>query len=636
MHFSLGSPLSDRRTAYLLVGIVAAGIYLNSLPNRFAYDDPLVIENNEAIHSLETLPGALLEPYWPVLYGRELGLWRPVTTGLFGLQWVAGGGEPMVFHAVNVVAHVATSLLVLVLLLELLSLAAAFAGALLFAVHPVHVEAVANVVGQAEILSTACVLGACLAHLRAGPRPGWKTALVVGGLYMVGFGVKESAVTLPGLVFLLDAARRRIGFRELPEYLTAQWRTYLAMLGVAAAMLVARYQILGSIASPFAPLGADLLTEIPRIWTLGEVWVHYVRLWVFPLDLSSDYSPGVIPISIGWHVENVLGVGLALAVLALSLHAWRRPHMEPGRDTARALAFGVVWFLIAISPVSNTIFVSGVVLAERTLYLPSVGLAAATGWVVVRLARDRVRVAWAGLTVAVLASSVQVWTRNPEWYDSETVMMTLIRDYPQSGRSQWVLGDLLMSQGRTSEALLAYRAAIDELGTHYRLMTEIAQKLMRDGHYPAAEVLLRLAAQESPEFPNAHGHLALVRAEYGDAEGTEMYARRTLERFADDPTRHHLLAWALAAQGRYDEARDARARALEMARAVFWQQYVYEAYMKREAGDTVGLRAALDSAWDRVYSDVGRAALDSVRVSEFGLESLLADPGEASAGPASR
>lgn len=636
MGLSLGSPLTDRRTAYLLVGIVAAAVYLNSLPNRFAYDDLHIIEGNESVHSLETLPGAMLQPYWPGPYGPELGLWRPVTTGLFGLQWVAGGGEPMLFHAVNVVMHVVASLLVLALLLELLTLGASFAGAVLFAVHPVHVEAVANVVGQAEIVSTACVLGACLVHIRAGPRPGWRTALVVGLLYLVGFGAKEGAVTLPGLVFLLDAARSRIGFRELPGYVAARWRTYLVMLLVAAAMLVARHQILGSIASPFAPLGAVMLTEVPRIWTLGEVWVHYVRLWVFPLDLSSDYSPGVIPISFGWHLEAVLGVGLALAVLALSLHAWRRPHMEPGRETARAFAFGVVWFLIAISPISNTIFVAGVVLAERTLYLPSVGLAVATGWVVVRLARDRARVAWAGLAVAVLASSVRVWTRNPDWYDSSTVMTVMIRDYPQSGRSQWVLGDVLLRRGRTSEGLLAYRAAIDLLGTDYQLMTEMARRLMREGRYATADVILRFAARESPELPTAHGRLALVRAEYGDAAGTEMYARRSLELFDADPTRHHLLAWALAAQGRYEEAREARARGLERAEAVFWQQYVYEAYMAREAGDTAGARAWLDSAWERVNSDIGRAALDSVRVSEFGLESLLAATEGDAAGSASR
>lgn len=616
----MGSPLKDRRTAYLLVGVVAAAVYLNALPNRFAYDDLQIVQRNTAIHSLETLPGALLEPYWPIEYGEDLGLWRPVTTALLGLQWVAGGGSPAVFHAFNVLAHVGVSLLVLALLVELMPLGAAFVGGLLFAVHPVHVEAVANIVGVSEIVSAGCLVAACLVHVRSGSRTRWGGALLIGLLYLLGFGAKESAVTLPAIIFLLDAARGRIALGDLPRYLAARWRVYAVMLGVAVSVLSGRYLVLGSLATAHAPMGADLLREIPRIWTLGEVWTHYVRLWVFPLDLSADYSPGVIPVSLGWHVENVLGVGLALLVLGLSLYAWRRSEMGRGRDTARAVAFGVVWFIITISPTSNTVVLSGILLAERTLYLPSVGLAAATGWLVVRLARERRRLAWVGLTVVVLAAGVRVWTRNPAWHDNATFFTVLIRDYPQSGRSQWVLGDVLLGRGQTSQALLAYRAAIDLLGTHYKLVTEISRKLMAEGHYRAAEVLLGFAAEDIPSYPLAHALLALVRAEYGDAEGAEANARRALA-LEEDGTRRHLLAWALAAQGRWEEAAATRARAEELGRAVFWQSYVYDAYMHQHAGDTVAAHAALDSAWERTFSDVGRAALDSVRMADFGLQS---------------
>ena len=83
----LGSPLRDVRSAYLLAGVVAGLVYLNALANGFAYDDIHIVENNTAIHQLETLPEALVTPYWPTMHGRELGLWRPVTTALFGRIW---------------------------------------------------------------------------------------------------------------------------------------------------------------------------------------------------------------------------------------------------------------------------------------------------------------------------------------------------------------------------------------------------------------------------------------------------------------------------------------------------------------------------------------------------------------------
>lgn len=624
---SLSFFLTDRRAAYALVSLVAGGIYLNALGNQFAYDDVHIVVQNTAVQSLDSLPEALTRPWWPGTYGRELGLWRPASTAALSLQYAASGGDPWLFHAVNVALHVVASLLVLALLYELLASAAALAGGLVFAVHPVHVEAVANIVGLAELLSTACVVAACLVHVRSGERSGWGASLSVGLLYLLGFGAKEGGVVLPGLIFLLDAARREIDLHDVRAYVARRWRVYLVMLAVSVGLLWGRHAVLGSLADPFAPLGASLLHELPRIWTLGEVWMHYVRLWVFPLDLSADYSPGVIPVSFGWKLENVLGVTLALVIMSLSWLAWRRPTMAAGRDTARAAAFGVVWFVIAISPISNTVFLSGILLAERTLYLPSVGLAAATGWLVVRLARERKRLAWGGLAAVVLASSIRVWTRNPSWRDTGTVLEAMIRDVPYSGRSQWVLGDQFLIGGRVSQALLSYRAAIDLLGTHYALLTEISTRLMGQGYFRAADGLLRLAIQERPDFPLAYALLALVRAEFGDAQEAEQYARRAVEIDPNDMARHHLLAWALAAQGRMEEAAEAREVGDSLGKTLFWMSYMYVAHERWAAGDTAAVHVAIDSAYSWVSSDVGRATLDSITVADFGFEPTV-EPGE--------
>jgi len=619
----LASPLRDRRTAYVLVGLIAGLVYLNSLPNRFAYDDLHIVERNDAIHSLATLPGALLQPYWPAAHGQELGLWRPVTTGLLGIQYVIGDGEPLIFHITNTLGHLLASLLVLALFLELMPLGAAFAGALIFAVHPVHAEPVANVVGLSEILSTCMVLGACLVHVRSGQTTSWRRAALLGILYVIGFGAKESAVTLPGVILLLDAARRDLTLRGIPAYISQRWRAYLAMLVGAVGMLAARMTILGSVANPLPPLGAGILKEIPRIWTLGDVWMHYVRLWVFPLDLSSDYTPDLLPISFGWHAGNSVGVGLMLLLLALAAVAWRRPVMSASSSTARTAAFGAIWFGITISPTSNTVFLAGVLLAERTLYLPSVGLAAATGWLVLRLARDRPRGAWVVLAIVVTLGAARTWARNPSWYDNATMFTALVRDYPQSGRAQWVLGDVALGRGNESDALRSYRAAVDLLDSDYELVTQIANKLMEVERYRAAEGLLRYAVRDQPDYPLAWSRLAFIRAELGDANGAEQAIRESLDRYPVDPTGNQVLAWALASQGRFVEASEARARAIDQGGITFWQTFVYDALVARTASDTLAVDAALDSAWTRAFQDRQRITLDSVRVAEFGLDALL-------------
>ena len=160
--------VKDRRAALLLVTVLAALVYANTIQNRFAYDDHHIVANNEAIQSLQTLPKAVVSPYWPGIYGKDNGLWRPTTQLILGLQWIASNGSPWLFHLTNLLGHAVVTALVLLLLAELMSLPGALLGALVFAVHPVHVEAVANIVGVGEIVSAMCfrVVGfACVVGL---------------------------------------------------------------------------------------------------------------------------------------------------------------------------------------------------------------------------------------------------------------------------------------------------------------------------------------------------------------------------------------------------------------------------------------------------------------------------------------
>lgn len=607
------SPFRSLRTAAALAAALGALVFANSLGNGFAYDDVHIVQENVAIQSLETLPGALLEPWWPGKYGEQLGLWRPTTTLVLGLQYAITGEDPRLYHAVNVAVHAAATAVVVALLAALMGLPSAFLGGLVFAAHPVHTEAVANVVGIAELLPALLYLLACLVHVRGPAATGWGRAAALGALYALAFGGKESAVTLPGALFLLDAARGRLAPADLPRYLRERWRLYALLAGVALALLAVRLQVLGSIADPFGPLGADLLAQVPRIWTLAEIWSHYVRLLVFPLDLSSDYSPNLIPISLGWNAANLTGLVLALGILAGALLAWRRPPLEAGADSPRVLGFGVVWFLVTMSPVANVLFLTGVLLAERTLYLPSVGFAAAVGWALVRLARRRPRTAVAVTAAALLLMAARTWERNPTWKDNITVFGTLIEDYPHSGRSQWIIGDMYFQKGNPEQGMVSYRAAIGLLGTHYQLVTEIAKKLTAAEYYDAAERLLVYAWEDHPEFSLAPALLAVIASERGDAPGTERWAREALARDDGSAVTHHLFAWALAEQGKWEEAARAREGAIARGESPHWQQWVSLAHLRANAGDTASAVRALDSAAVRAGTSTARRQVDSLR-----------------------
>ncbi len=607
------SPFRSVRTAAVLAGGLAAVVYANSLLNGFAYDDLNIILNNPGLHSLATLPHAIAAPYWPGEFAKQLGLWRPLTTAYLGLQWALSGSNPVLYHVVNVLGHVGVTVLVVLLLAELMSVPLAFLAGLVFAVHPVHVEAVSNVVGVSEVGSAFFFLLACLLHLRGDAETRWPRAISIGLLYAVAFGIKEGAVTLPAVLFLLDAARRRLGFSELAAYLRERWRIYTSLGLVAGVVLFLRFQVLGSIAHPFGPLGADLLAKIPRIWTLATVWSHWVRLWVFPLDLSSDYSPNVIPIELGWNGTNIAGLALALALLLIALLLWRRPEMRKGGDTARIAAFGVVWFVITISPVSNVLFISGVMLAERTFYLPSVGLSAATALLLVRFWEARPRAAVPVGVVCLALLGWRTWTRTPAWRDNNTIFLTMVKNHPESGRSQWVLGDLFLDQHRVHRALFSYREAIGILGSSYPLLTSIGRKLMVLQQYRAADALFRVAWQEDPTIPVAPANLAVIASEEGDAKDTERFCRITIGLGRDDAACYHLLAWAYATEGKWDLATKARRDAIARGQGDYWQQWESLAYLEWHRGDTASARTAFDSAVAKAQGRIALARVDSLR-----------------------
>lgn len=612
------SPWRSLRSAAVFAGASAVLVYLNALENDFAYDDVPIIAENPRIHSLQTLPEALTAPYWPGPLGKGLGLWRPATTGTFGLLWVLSDGTAVVYHLFNLLLHAAVTVLVVALAGALLPVSAAFCAGLLFAVHPVHVEAVANVVGMAELLSAMAYLGACLIVLRAPDRTPCSLLAGALALYALAFLAKESAVTLPGVVLLLDASRRDLDLKGLPRYLRLRAPLYAGMLTVAGLVLVARHQVLGHVARPFAPLGAHLLEEIPRIWTVAATWPHVFRLLFFPLDLSVEYGPAVVPLAFGWNGSNLLGLGLVLGALVTALAVWRTGPLGKDRASPRALGWGVVWFVLTLLPTSNLLFLSGILLSERTLYLPSVGFAVSMGWVFHRLAQTRPRSALVlGMTLLALGA-LRTWTRTPVWRNNLEVFDTLVREHPEAGRSQWILGDVLVQTGRVSEGLRAYRVAIGLLGGHYTLMVEVGKRLLEVGFDRAAEVLLRFAWQDWPEFSVAPALLAGLYDREGRYAEAEQVARAALHADSTLAMSHHVLSRALEAQGRLGEALEARWAAIRFGEGKHWQQWDWLASLELRRGDTLSARAALDSALararlrpDRKWLEDRKRSLDS-------------------------
>jgi tetratricopeptide (TPR) repeat protein len=435
--------VSRRRHAETLVILAALVLmaYANSLGSGFTLDNRFLILNDARVHSVseQHLRDILERGYWwPTVEG---GLYRPLTTLSFLLNYAVLGDfdQPAGYHWVNLLLHVAAAFLVYMLALLLVrQYWPAFFAAALWALHPVATEAVTNIVGRADELAALGVLAALLLYVRAARETGRRRAFCLAAMMAaaaVAVFSKESGVVVLGVVVLYDLTWRipRGGSpRELAGRLWQfflQGYVYLAL--PVLAMLWARWAVLrraGAMEIPFVdnPLsGADFLTgRANAIRVIGK----YLWMLLYPRTLSINYSYNQIPV-VNRHTAGWLDWAAGAAVVGLVLLAavcYRR----------RPVAFFLLGFsALALLPVANLLFFTGTIMADRLLYLPSVGFAAAVAIGAYRLANRRgVRpmVAAAVLAAVGLAYAVRTYRRNADWQDDETLYTSAVEASPAS------------------------------------------------------------------------------------------------------------------------------------------------------------------------------------------------------------
>jgi tetratricopeptide (TPR) repeat protein len=538
----LAERAASRRWLLGLVVVLAAATYANALGNGWAYDDVAVVRNNPVVTEGQWA-SALGGPYRSDPSAAP-ALYRPTTTLALTAQWRLFGDRPLAFHAVNVALHVVVSLLVTLLLMALLPLPAAAAGGALFAVHPVHVEAVANVVGQAELLAAAAYLGAVLLYLCARDgTPAARALRLLGtlALYALALGAKEIAVTLPAALVLVELAIPRRSRASPPadahgrgplgvagrarRALADEFPLHVALGALLLAYVGARWWILGSVrGDQIAPELVGLAAG-ERIPMALATWPTLIRLLVLPTSLAADWGPGVLAPPTADRV--VLGVLLLIGLGIAALAAW-------GRAAWAALA--AAWLLVTILPVSNLIVPAGVLLAERTLYLPSVAVALAAGGALALL-HDRAALrgpAWVAAAVVVALLLVRSSLRNPSWMNSFTVMDTLARDYPDSWRARWSRAQGLIRVGELEQASRELEAALALFPTHYGLLCDAATVHARLGRWDQARAILATAVALHGSRPIPYRLLAETNLLAGDGRAAHAAALAGIARWGTD------------------------------------------------------------------------------------------------------
>jgi tetratricopeptide (TPR) repeat protein len=554
------------------VFIIACCIFLNNLGGDFlTWDDTWLIKENPHLKGFtgEHLKAVLLDLSPPVrqalgaeyLPVRDLS-WM-IDHALWGLD--AGG-----YHAVNNLLHAANSVLIFLLLTGLFrKRLPAFAAALLFAVHPVHAEAVSWMSARKDVLFSFFFLLSLLAFLRwlrGGPgRFAWLSSSLL--LFILSLFSKAAAVTLPLVLMLILVVLSR----DRKDYLWTLPYFIIALMTTVLFYRVASYRVLTG--------GSEDLAV--RLMTSVKVLGSYLLDLLWPLHLSALYH--VSPVTSLLDPPFLLSLITCGLLAGLSLARYRR---------CRVYIFGCAWFIILLLPVLN-LFPISILKADRYVYLSSAGFFAAVAYLLLAVFQAKgsppARTGTAGFIICVLVMLVPLslitWQRNRVFQndlalwenaaalspDHPKVRFNLARQYEKLAEKDPAYREALVEAYRK-----AYALDPDYLEARYNLAVHLHEAGAFDEAFRELSGMLRRWPADAPSLslsewdPAARvtrqdvlNQLGVLRMQMGDYEGSLPLFREAL---AGDPENAGLLnnyAYALLRLGAYDEAASLLEQSLE-------------------------------------------------------------------------
>ena len=455
----------------LLLSAVALS-YANTLANQFAMDDELYILRNPQVTT----------PSLHLLFSPNAvsTVFRPLAFATLAANWALGGSNSAGYHLINLLLHAGVTLLLYLLLRELLGGShedeiTAFAAALLYAVHPIHTEAVAWIVGRAELLAAAFLFAGWLLHLRN--RPAASLACFAAAILS-----KESAIVFLPLIVLGD-------------YLIGRWKpriTYALGAGLTVLYLGALWKIQGGRFGPAEiPIADNPLVHLPAGWrilnALRIAW-KYVALQIYPAVLSCDYSYNQIPVFRDWR-HTLPAALLAAAVAAVWVWAVRN------KRRGWAIAGGIYFAGFAIT--ANVLTPTGTIMGERLAYLPSAGfcLLLAFGWNWIRGRKETF--AWALLGAVILLFSARTIVRNRDWQDTFALYSSAVRAVPNDAKMHANLAGEYFSRHELDAAAREYRIALNINPDSPDTLGFYAALEFQRGNYQSAGIMMEKALRTS-------------------------------------------------------------------------------------------------------------------------------------------
>jgi tetratricopeptide (TPR) repeat protein len=555
----------------------ASIVYANGLSNPFTPDDGRIIFMNFQPWKSWTAADLFQRSFF-ASDPSETTYFRPLTLLTFALNHSIAGRNPEGYRAVNIGIHLSVIVLMTLFFSRLVDPWVVTFTALLYALHPVHVQAVSYISSRSDPLYTLLAL-LCLISWHKGNEAQGGRRLLYRGLTLVAFFLglftKETMIVVPALTVAMDLIWNRAGpWRHKIRENLGWYGSFVALFGIH---LLFRMWF-GFLFLMEGGLEMDLGSR-PLIAL--KLFSLYLGVIFYPVQLSLFRMVEVPRSFFEWEV--ILGAILLAGMLIL---AWLLRHAH------KEVSFGILWYLISLLPVLNlTVLIAP--LMEHWLYLPLIGLTLAfVGGVRILAERvGEVRGAAIGLILAALLLSARTLTRNAEWSDHLKLFSQDVSSYPRnSGAWSW-LASTLKSRGMLKEAIHAYKTTLALSPNHAEPWMGLGEALSFLGKDYEAEAALSRAVSMQPRNPNLYYVLGMHRLKVGrNHEAIEVLDKSI--QLEPDPKAYHALGSAYLRLGDEKRAQEAFQKAL----AIYHTKPAFHAEMHVHLGKLYQLEGGLEEA----------------------------------------
>ncbi|KAL9854162.1 LOW QUALITY PROTEIN: protein O-mannosyl-transferase TMTC3 [Geothlypis trichas] len=587
------------KEAALIVGVVTA-CYWNSLFCG-CFDDVSAILDNKDLHPSTPLRNLFQNDFWgtPMSEERSHKSYRPLTVLTFRLNYLFSELNAVSYHFLNLVFHVVVCIVFLKVCKLFLDNRSSVVASLLFAVHPIHTEAVTGVVGRAELLSSIFFLAAFLSYTKSkGPDNTivWTPIAVTVFLVAVATLCKEQGITVVGIccvyeVFiaqgytlpaLLDTAVQILrGKGSIPFSMLQTLLKLIVLMFSTLLLVVVRVQVIQSQLPVFTRFDNPAAVSPSPARQLTFNYLLPVNAWLLlnPSELCCDWTMGTIPLVESLlDVRNIATLTFFCFLGSLTVFSLRYPG-----DSSKTVLMALCLMVLPFIPASNLFFPVGFVVAERVLYVPSMGfcILVAHGWK--KLSNKSVlrKISWVCLAAVLFTHALKTLHRNWDWESEYTLFMSALKVNKNNAKLWNNVGHALENEKNFERALQFFIQATqvqpDDIGAHMnvgRTYKNLNKTKEAEESYMIAKSLMpqiipgkKYAARVAPNHLNVYINLAnLIRANESRLEEADQLYRQAISMRPDFKQAYISRGELLLKMNKPLKAKEAYLRALELDR----------------------------------------------------------------------